>query len=267
MDATTRLAVTREAALTGAEVAMGGFRGEFTVESKASALDSVTEFDREVQRRVAALLRRETPDAAIVGEEALPDIQTRTTVPERGDAWVVDPIDGTNNFVAGNRNWGVAVAAVEDAEPVAAVNEFPALGDTYAADDDGVTRNGEPITVSDRTTPTEFTINPIFGLSPRHRRKLADYVEVIAEEFGDMRRFGCAQLALSAVAAGELDAAVSAVRLHPWDLVGGVHLIRQAGGTVTDIYGDPWTPTAVGLVASNGEAHDRLVEAFDAAGE
>jgi myo-inositol-1(or 4)-monophosphatase len=267
MDATSRLAVTREAALTGAEVAEGGFRGEFTVESKQSALDSVTEFDRAVQRRVASLLREENPHAAIVGEEDLPDISTRTTVPQQGAAWVVDPIDGTNNFVAGNRNWGVAVAAVADAEPVAAVNEFPVLGDTYAAADDGTRRNGEPVSVSDRSESEEFTVNPIFGLSPRHRRGLSDYVGVIAEEFGDMRRFGCAQLALSAVAAGELEAAVSAVRLHPWDTVAGVHLIREAGGTVTDIHGDRWTPTSVGLVASNGEAHGRLVDAFSPASE
>ncbi|MEF8801056.1 MAG: inositol monophosphatase [Halolamina sp.] len=265
MDTQTRLSVAREAAVTGAEVAMGGFRGEFTVESKASALDSVTEFDREVQRRIATLLREEKPDAVIVGEETLPNIDTRTTVPEEGDAWVVDPIDGTNNFVGGNRNWGVAVAAVDDGEPVAAVNEFPAIGDTYVAAAGGTRRSGESCSVSDRTAPEEFTINPIFGLSPRHRRMLSEYVGIVAEEFGDHRRFGCAQLALSAVAAGELEAAVSAVPLHPWDLVGGAHLVRQAGGTVTDIHGDRWTPHAVGLIASNGAAHDRLVDAFDAA--
>lgn len=242
---------------------MGGFRGEFTVESKKSALDSVTEFDREVQRRVATLLREEDPDATVVGEESLPDMESRTAVPSEGPAWVVDPIDGTNNFVNGNRNWGVAVSAVEDAEPVAAVNVFPALGDTYAAADGEVTRDGDTVTVSDRTAPEEFTINPIFGISPHHRRKLSEYVGVVAERFGDHRRFGSAQLALSAVASGELEAAVSAVRLHPWDLVGGVHLVRQAGGTVTDADGDRWTPTSEGLVASNGEAHQELVEAFD----
>jgi myo-inositol-1(or 4)-monophosphatase len=265
MDASTRLAVAREAATTGAEIAMEGFRGEFTVESKGSALDSVTAFDLEVQHQVATLLREENPDAVIVGEETLPTVDTRTTVPDEGDAWVVDPIDGTNNFVGGNRNWGVAVAAVEDGEPVAAVNEFPAIGDTYVAATGETTRSGELCSVSDRRVPEEFTINPIFGLSPRHRRLLSEYVGIVAEEFGDHRRFGCAQLALSAVAAGELDAAVSAVRLHPWDLVGGVHLVRQAGGRVTDIHGERWTPNSVGLVASNDEAHGRLVDAFDAA--
>lgn len=263
MDANSRLTLAHEAARTGAELAMGGFRDDFTVESKESELDSVTEFDREVQRRLAGLLRENDGGATIVGEEELPDVDTRTTIPESGDAWIVDPIDGTNNFVVGNRVWGVAVSAVEGGDAVAAVNEFPSLGDTYAAGDDGATRNGEPCSVSDRTNPGTFTINPIFGLSPHHRRKLSEYVDVIAEEFGDSRRFGSSQFALSSVAAGELDAAVSGIRLAPWDTVGGVHLVRQAGGTVTDLEGEPWTPTSSGIIASNGEAHDELVAAFD----
>lgn len=263
MDADTTLELAREAAEIGGEVASGGFRGPLTVESKANALDSVTEFDREVQRRITALLREHDPDAVVVGEEELPDVASRTTVPDEGEAWIVDPIDGTNNFVNGNRNWGVAVSAAEDGEAVAAVNHFPALGDTYAAGDGEATRNGTPCSVSDRTDPETFTIIPIFGFSPEARRLLTEYVEVIGERFGDHRRPGSAQLALSAVAAGELEAAVSAVRLSPWDLVGGIHLIRQAGGRVTDIHGDRWTPGSLGLVASNGAAHDELVAAFD----
>lgn len=264
MDATTRLTLAREAARTGGDLANGGFRGPLTVETKENALDSVTEFDHEVQRQITQLLRDENPDAVVVGEEELPDVDTRTTLPERGTAWVVDPIDGTNNFVAGNRIWGCAVAAVEDGEAVAAVNEFPALGDSFAAaTGEGAMRNGDPCSVSDRTDPETFTINPIFGLAERDRRKLSEYVTTIAEEFGDSRRFGSSQFALSSVAAGELDAAVSGVQLSPWDTVGGVHMIREAGGTVTDLDGNRWTPDSRGIVASNGEAHDELVAAFD----
>jgi myo-inositol-1(or 4)-monophosphatase len=263
MDSTTRLTLAREAARAGAEVAHGGFRGPLTVETKKNALDSVTEFDREVQRHVVGMFREDDSDAVIVGEEELPDVETRTSLPESGAAWVVDPIDGTNNFVAGNRIWGCAVAAVEDGDAVAAVNEFPALGDSFAAADDGAMRNGEPCSVSDRKDPETFTINPIFGLQPRDRRKLAEYITTIAEEFGDSRRFGSSQYALSSVAAGELDAAVSGVDLSPWDTVGGVHMIREAGGTVTNLDGDRWTPGDAGIIASNGEAHDELVAAFD----
>ncbi|NHX36042.1 MULTISPECIES: inositol monophosphatase family protein [Halolamina] len=263
MDATTSLSLAREAATTGGEVAHGGFRGPLTVETKANELDSVTEFDREVQRRVANVLRADDPEAVIVGEEELPEIETRKTLPESGTAWIVDPIDGTNNFVVGNRIWCCSVTAAEDDEAVAAVNEFPALGDCFAAGDEGATRNGEPISVSQRGRPETFTINPVFGLSETNRRKLSEYVSTITEEFGDCRRFGSSQFALSSVAAGELDAAVSSMSLSPWDTVGGVHLVRQAGGTVTDLAGNRWTPGADGIIASNGNAHDDLVAAFE----
>lgn len=263
MDTTTRLALAREAASAGADLAVEGFRQPVDVETKQGPLDSVTELDRAVQRRVVEVIRDDDPDAKVVGEEDLDDVRTRSVVPDAGVAWVVDPIDGTNNFVAGNRNWGVSLAAVRDGEPIVAVNHFPALGDVYAVADGTPTRDGEPCEVSDRTDPATFTINPIFGISERHQRKLGEYVGVVSESFGDHRRFGSAQVTLSAVAAGELEAAVSAARLHPWDTVAGVHLVRQAGGRVTDIHGERWTPHAEGLVASNDEAHETLLEAFD----
>lgn len=266
---TTRFELAERAVDLGAALAMEGFRTPVAVETKEGPLDSVTELDRAVQRRIIETLRGVDPVVAVVGEEDLRGVESRKTVPDEGFAWVVDPIDGTNNFVAGNRNWAVALGAVEDGEPVLAVNEFPALDDRYGADSPGsaggeATRNGAPCEVSERSDPTTFTVDPVFGASTRHRAKMAEYVGVIANAFGDVRRFGCAHLALSAVAAGELEAAVSAVRLHAWDTVGGVHLVRRAGGVVTDVHGDRWTPGSQGLVASNGAAHDALVEAFDA---
>jgi myo-inositol-1(or 4)-monophosphatase len=77
--------------------------------------------------------------------------------------------------------------------------------------------------------------------------------------FGDLRRLGCAQLVLAGVAAGRLHAAVSTVELNDWDTVAGVHLVRLAGGRVTDAAGDRWEPGATGLVASNGRAHEALL--------
>jgi myo-inositol-1(or 4)-monophosphatase len=78
--------------------------------------------------------------------------------------------------------------------------------------------------------------------------------------FGDLRRFGSAQVTLAKVAAGSLDAAASAQpRPNPWDTVAGVYMVERAGGTVTDVHGDPWDPGCDGLVASNGTAHDEVL--------
>ena len=261
MDATTRLAVAREAAETGAEVAMEGFRGEFTVDSKASALDSVTEFDREVQRRIATLLREEEPDAAIVGEETLPDIDTRTTVPDQGTAWVIDPIDGTNNYVRDARLWGTAVAAVRDGTPVAGATEMPALGDGYWTDGEDAYRNGDPVTVSDRDDPEACAVTPTMWWDFDARERYDRACGAIVERFGDLRRMGCAQAELAGVAEGSLDGVVTDVRAHPWDTLAGVAMVRAAGGTVTDLDGEPWRYDSVGLVASNGQIHATLLDA------
>ena len=262
-DADDRLSTCLEAAERGGELALDRFRTALTVETKAGPMDAVTEADRAVQRDVIDRIGERYPDDPVVGEED----DALKEVPDEGPAWVVDPIDGTNNYVVGNRTWATSVAFVRDGDPVAAANAMPATGDTYAAGADGTTRSGEAATTSDRTDPGSFLINPIFGLSGESRRRLVSAIDTVMGEFGDARRLGCAQAALSGVACGELDATVSTVTLADWDTVAGVHLVRRAGGVVTDARGDRWTPGADGLIASNGEAHARLVEAFDPADE
>jgi myo-inositol-1(or 4)-monophosphatase len=76
-----------------------------------------------------------------------------------------------------------------------------------------------------------------------------------------MRRFGCAQLGLAMVASGALEGITTNLRANPWDTVAGVHMIRQAGGQVTDLEGERWRHDSEGLVASNGAVHDELLEA------
>ncbi|MFC7068918.1 inositol monophosphatase family protein [Halobaculum lipolyticum] len=258
-DAADRLDTAIAAAERGGRLALDSFRTALTVETKAGPMDAVTAVDRAVQTRVAEFLADAYPDDAFVGEED----DALKAVPAEGTAWVVDPIDGTANYVAGSRVWMTSVVACRDGEPVAAANYAPATGDLYAAADGRTRRGGDPATVSDTDDPAAFTINPIFGVSSNHRRELTDVVETVLAEFGDLRRFGCAQAALSGVATGELAAAVSTVELNDWDTAAGVHLVRRAGGRVTDVHGDRWTPGSEGLIASNDEAHDTLVDAFE----
>lgn len=250
-----------DAAKSGGRVALDSFRSDLVVEAKGDdPLDAVTAVDRAVQDHVFSVIGDRYPDDAVVGEED----DALKSVPESGVAWVVDPIDGTVNYVGGNRVWMTSVAVCRDGDPVAAANYAPAVDDLYVASDGAATRNGEQITVSETSDPAAFTINPLFGVSRPHRRELAGVVETILDEFGDLRRFGCAQAALSGVAAGELDATVSTVELNDWDTAAGVHILRQAGGRATDISGERWRPGSEGLIASNDEAHEELVAAFDA---
>jgi len=255
-DAAERAAVAERAARAGGRVAHDRFRSDIAVESKGED-DVVTEADRAAQRTVIDEIRETFPDDAVVGEEG----DERKTVPEAGAAWVIDPIDGTHNYVRDIRVWGTAVAAVVDGEPVAAATACPALGDVYTADGDGAYRNGEPIAVSDIADPRRAAVAPTLWWDHDARDEYADACEAIVRRFADMRRFGAAQVVLPTVAAGGLEGVVSNLRANPWDSVAGVFMIRQAGGRVTDLEGNRWRHDSTGLVASNGTLHDEVLAA------
>ncbi len=256
-DESERRGVAERAARAGAAVALEGFREGLPVETKADATDVVTEADRAAQRTVAAVIRESHPDDPIVGEED----GERSDVPPEGPAWIIDPIDGTNNFVREVRTFGTAVASVVDGEPVAAAIVLPALDDVYTSTLDRPERNGQVVTTSDVAEPTLATVAPTIWWSRDRRAEYAAACRTIVERFDDLRRVGCAQASLAQVADGGLDGVFTNVEANPWDTVAGVHLVRQAGGRVTDLRGDRWRHDARGLVASNGEVHDAVLTA------
>ncbi len=257
MDDASRVETARRAARAGGDIALNLFREELTVETQRDETDVVTRADREAQAAAIDAIAEEFPDDPVVGEEG----DTPETVPDEGPAWIIDPIDGTNNYVRGVRTWATSIAAVVDGEPVAAVNHMPALGDTYVAGQGVATRNGYEVSVSTETNPRAFVVAPTIWWDFDRRDEYASAAREVVERFGDLARFRCAQAALSQVAAGGLEGAFTNVDPHPWDTVAGVHLVRQAGGTVTDLTGERWTHESVGLVASSGPAHSEVLAA------
>ncbi|GAB7020537.1 inositol monophosphatase family protein [Halostagnicola bangensis] len=248
------------AARAGASIAEDSFRTTLDVETKDGKTDVVTQADRDAQVAVIEAIREEFPDDAVVGEE---DDELKE-VPESGPAWIVDPIDGTNNYVRGLRVFGTAVAAVIDGEPVAGATVLPALEDTYRVGPEGVFRNERAISVSETADPEAATVCPTFWWDFDQRDQYAAANRAVVERFGDMRRFGCAQATLAMVACGGLDGTMTNLPTNAWDTVAGVAMIREAGGTVTDLEGERWRHDSVGLVASNGSIHDELLEATQA---
>jgi len=257
MDRPALAAVTVECAEAGAAVAADLFRTPLDVETKDGKTDVVTRADREAQSAVVDCIRTHYPDATIYGEEG----NTAAEIPTTGMAWIIDPIDGTNNYVRGNRRWATSVACLVDGEPQATANVIPALGDTYVGTPDSVTRNGESVRVSDRTDPETFEVTPTIWWDFDRRDEYAAATSAIVERFGDLRRIGSAQAALSMLSAGVLDGIVTNVETNPWDTIAGAAMVRWAGGTVTDIDGNEWHYDDRGLVASNGAAHDELLAA------
>ena len=256
-DASQRADLAERAARAGGAVAAGLFRDAVPVETKAGKTDVVTRADRDAQRQVIAAIRTEYPEDAVVGEEG----DELKTVPDAGPAWIIDPIDGTNNFVRDVPVWATSVAAVHDGEAVAAANALPVLGDVYTADGEAMFLNGERVTVSDETAPAAMTVTPTVWWGRDRREEYAVACRETVERFGDLRRVGSAQATLSMVAAGQLDGAFTNVAAHPWDVVAGAFMIERAGGTVTGLDGERWRHDSTGLVASNGHAHEEVLAA------
>lgn len=252
-----RYETTRQAAIEGGEVAHELFRTDLDIGTKESAMDFVTRADTEAQQRVVEIIREEYPNATIVGEEG----DELKSVPEGDDVWVIDPIDGTSNFVHDFQLWTTTVAALHDGETVGATTVVPALGDIYTAGPTEAVMNGSSMSVSEKTEVTEFKVAAVLRYGPERDHVFGDLLDTLIQRFGDLRRLGSAQLTLGLVANGSLDAAVSTQpHPNPWDTIAGMYLVKQAGGTVTDIRGDPWIPDADGIVASNGESHDEVLK-------
>lgn len=246
-----------EAARAGASVAQDSFRRELPVETKANRMDVVTQADRDAQTAVVDRIREDFCDDRIVGEEG----DQSSEIAASGRTWIVDPIDGTANYVRGVPTFGTAVAVVDGAETLAGATVFPALDDTYVVGEDEPRLNGDPIAVSERADPTICTVSPGLWWNRNRRDEYARACEAIVQRFGDMRRVGCAQAELAMVATGALDAMIANVDAAPWDTVVGVELVRAAGGTVTDLEGEPWAVDSEGIVASNGRIHGTALAA------
>ena len=256
-DLDSRVELAAASAQAGAEVAVDSFRTALEIEHKSGKTDVVTRADRRAQEAVVDCIRSHSGDVTVIGEEG----DATQAVPETGTVWIVDPIDGTNNFVRGNRHWATSVACLVDGDPVAAANILPALGDRYIGTPEGVTLNGDPVSVSDRSDPDRFAVVPTVWWGFDRREEYAAVLEAIVGRFGDLRRPGSAQVSLSLLAGGTYEGVFTTVDAPAWDTVAGAALVRWAGGTVTDLDGSAWHHDTPGIVASNGRAHDELLAA------
>lgn len=253
------LKAVERAAKAGSTIAESHFGSDLTVDTKSDKTDVVTVADRSAQQRVVEELRREFPEEPIVGEEGeLPKRPDST-----GTCFVVDPIDGTNNFVRSIPLWATSVARLEDGECVAASTVAPLGFGSFVADERDTRRDGDHVSVSNRTDPELCTAVPTLWWDYDHRDEYGSLCEGITGRFADLKRYGSTQLELALLAGGHVDAVVTDRQGPAWDTVAGVHLVRQAGGTVTDVHGDRWTYESEGLVASNGEIHETALEVVD----
>ena len=199
-DAARRAAVAARAAADAGTLADAYV--DATVETKTGPTDYVTEADHAAQDRVLSVLRDGYPDDPVVGEEDGEDPRLRESVPANGPAWIVDPIDGTANYVRGMPTWACAVACVVDGDPVAAAVVEPDLNRRYVAGAGTTRRDGVTIATSELTDPRHGAVVPFYWWPHDARDAYSAGLDAAVRRFDDIHRLGCAQATLCSVADG-----------------------------------------------------------------
>jgi myo-inositol-1(or 4)-monophosphatase len=242
------LALAEELARSAAEVQRERLNSGFGVETKSSHTDMVTEVDNAIEALIVDGILEVRPDDGILGEEGA-DVEGTS-----GYRWLIDPIDGTTNYLYGHPGFAVSIACERDGETVAGVVADPLHGEVFAATrGGGATRNGASIRCSSETDLSKALVATGFGYDPGVRRAQALVVARIIGDIRDIRRMGAAAVDLCSVACGRVDAYFER-GLNAWDLAAGELIASEAGATLSSIEGGPALPGSV-LASAPGLAN------------
>ncbi|CAN5129000.1 inositol monophosphatase family protein [soil metagenome] len=199
--------------------------------TKTSATDLVSEVDRACEELVVEGIREARPHDAILAEEGTTDSGTSRW------RWVIDPLDGTINYLYGLPAFAVSVAVELDGRPEVGVVVDPVHGETFVAvRGRGATRNGEPIQVSDRKELALALVGTGFSYEAERRSRQATVLTSVLPAVRDIRRAGAASIDLCWVACGRLDGYYEQ-GLQPWDFAAGALVAEEAGATIGDLSG------------------------------
>jgi myo-inositol-1(or 4)-monophosphatase len=217
--------------------------------SKKGPADFVSKADRRADQVLRAELKKARPAFGLVTEESESEGGTDTS-----NRWLVDPLDGTTNFLHGIPHFAVSIALERDGDPFAGVIYSPITDEMYVAEKGlGAYMNGRRLRVSGRRDVAEAlfaTGVPFLGIDDHDlfMRQLRSVMAVCA----GVRRFGSAALDLAYVAAGRFDGYWEN-GLSTWDTAAGIVLLREAGGFVSSLAGGPRVATGSGIIAANSE--------------
>ena len=252
-----------EAALAGGRILAARFAEPHRVHVESKGLhDFVTEVDHEAEAAVIAELRARFPHHAVMAEESAPRAQAAD------HRWIVDPLDGTTNFIHGVPTFAVSVALEDRDGLVAGAIHDPIREETFHAHRGGGARlNGRAVRCSEPTRAGEALIAT--GFPFRELARLDRYLvafEAFVRSTAGLRRAGSASLDLAYTACGRYDGFWE-IGLSRWDIAAGVLLVREAGGRVTDVRGGETMLETGDIVAAGAGFHETLLavtrRAFD----
>ena len=227
--------------------------------TRKGEVDLVTQVDLTLEKMIAEAIHGRFPDHSVFGEEGWREGEAR----EADYAWFVDPLDGTTNYVHGYPMFCVSIAFTQRGDVLLGAIYDPLRDELfYAAKGEGATLNDRRIVVSD----TDRLISSLLSTGfPYQRATLPDnnvaLLSKVIDRIQGVRRSGSVALDLAYVAAGRLDGHWE-LHVKPWDTAAGGLLVEEAGGRITGIEGEAWSPFEGKIVATNGKIHDALVTAL-----
>ncbi|MFD2673559.1 inositol monophosphatase family protein [Marinicrinis sediminis] len=236
---------------------------------KASGQDLVTEVDKGSEAMIRKLITTYFPTHTFLGEESVPlDTAARQqTFAEAAEAeyvWVVDPIDGTTNFVHGFPFFSISIALAHKGEVIVGVVYDPSRDELFVAEKGkGAYVHGKRMQVgpekqlSESLLSTGFPVDHVHTLPPNMRA-----LQAFVPQVRNIRTSGSAALHMAYVAAGRLSGFWE-VGLNAWDTAAGALLIQEAGGKVTDTRGEPYTLACRHIVATNGHIHGQVLDVLE----
>ncbi|HUR72625.1 MAG TPA: inositol monophosphatase family protein [Sporichthya sp.] len=249
------LVLAREA---GSLLHSGRPAGALLVSSKTTPTDVVTEMDHAAEALITEALARLRPHDGILGEEGTD--RTGTS----GVRWVVDPLDGTVNYLYDLGGWAVSIAAELDGQGLVGVVHVPSSGETFAAvRGEGATCNGRPLRLGPGPALDRALVATGFGYDPRRRAHQAEVLRHVLPAVRDIRRNGACAVDLCALAAGRVDAYFERGVKH-WDYAAGALIATEAGARVAGLAGAD--PAGTTLVAAAPELFAHLEALLVAAG-
>ena len=243
-------ALAVELAREASRIHLDGLAGALEVTTKSAPHDFVSDVDRRAEARIVSLIAVARPDDAVLGEEG--------TVHEGGSGlrWVVDPLDGTANYVYGYPAFCSSIAVEKGGETIAAAVSESLTGLVFSAMlGRGAWCDGRPLRVRPSAALPAALVATGFSYDAGQRRRQGQVMAHLLERVGDIRRGGSAALDLCRLAAGQVDAYFE-LDLSPWDYAGGCLIAREAGARVLEL------PAAHGKGPAIVAAGPALIEPF-----
>jgi len=244
-----------EATEAGADELMRFFNGTFTISNKEGINNLVTEADHAADKAIQAVIKKAFPEHGIVSEE------TAEKITASEFKWIVDPIDGTVNFANGIPICCVSIGLEQNGRMIMGAVYNPIFKEFYFAErGQGATLNDKKISVSNKTEVLRSCLVTGFPYTylDQPNGPLQVFERLIRKGI-PVRRLGSAAIDLCWVAAGRFDGFYEH-QLNAWDSAAGFIIVEEAGGKVTDLKGDTYSPYQPGIIATNGIIHEELIE-------